>query len=289
MRLLVTAGLLGACAGEAALNESGESGLDSGMTTNPECPTEGGSGLPVGEAQCSDGKCDVPAGEFWMGSSEGLTNECPPRVVTLPAYTIAEFETTREEYQECVDAGSCTPTPVPCGHLDEELDPNRVPVTCVDFTQARTYCEWRGGRLPSEAEWERAARGDEGARWGWGDAAPECDDANFRFVSWYCHKSVVEVGSYDRPSPYGLKDTTGNAWEWVEDFYDAGYYSEAPDDDPRGPDECSLEVGGERGECLYRVMRGGAFNTTEETTRGSSRSFALESVTDENLGFRCAW
>ena len=100
----------------------------------------------------------------------------------------------------------------------------------------------------------------------------------------------MEVGTYtDRVSSYGLWDTVGNAWEWTSDWYDAERYEEMEAVDPPGPETCRVVVGGEAGECANRVIRGGAFNTTEDTTRGAARSFAAPTVVDHNLSFRCAY
>ena len=162
-------------------------------------------------------------------------------------------------------------------------------MTCLTWQQAADYCDWSGGRLPTEAEWEKAARGTDGAIWAWGAQPPTCNHANFRFVTTYCNLATVEVGSYPFTSPFGLSDTVGNVWEWTDDWYDAGYYRDAPDLDPPGPDSCRMTPEGVKDACEYRVIRGGAYNTPESVVEGSARSIARPDITDPNIGFRCVW
>jgi len=264
----------------------------SNTTDTSEAPEYCGSaeygGTVVGVPNCNDGTCEVPAGSFWMGSTTGRYDECPPRLVELSTYKIGKYEVTRGEYDLCVEAEVCEARPSECGAHSHDWDEELLPATCVDYSQASAYCSWSGGRLPTEAEWERAARGDDGVKWSWGNSSPTCSDANFRFVSWYCFTSVIEVGQYpNSESPWGLLDTAGNAWEWTGDYYDHDYYTYAEDIDPMGPELCSLSSNEEDTDCHHRVIRGGAFNTTEDTTTGSARSFAHEDAADENLGFRC--
>jgi formylglycine-generating enzyme required for sulfatase activity len=211
-------------------------------------------------------------------------------VVELSAFQIQQQEVTVESYQACVDAEGCESIPSHCETAADMENPDLAPITCVRHDQAEAYCAWVGGRLPTEAEWEKAARGEEGTPWAWGQAAPNCTTANFREITTYCELGVIEVGSYETSlSPYGLMDTVGNAWEWVSDFYDASYYRDAPDVDPQGPESCSLEVGGTRDICTHHVMRGGAFNTRQDASKGSARAFGSAELWDVNIGFRCAF
>ena len=267
------------------------------VAPDPCAPDGHGSGLSVGEAACTDGRCAVPAGSSWMGSTEAA-DECPVHGVTLAGYAIDQTEVTRGAYQACVDAGACDEVPAVCDGAaaiwgDDEkwpADPDDMPAVCVSWTSAEAYCGSVGGRLPTEAEWERAARGDEGLRWPWGNLAPDCDIANFRFTSWYCAEGLVEVGRYGVPSPYGLVDVAGNAWEWVADSYSADAYQRTTATDPTGPtSDCILAEGATAGACTTRVIRGGAWNTTEFNTRTTARSFADPATVDRNIGFRCAY
>ena len=166
-----------------------------------------------------------------------------------------------------------------------------LPVVCVTWDQAKTYCEWVGGRLPTEAEWEKAARGIEGATWAWGSINPTCNDANFRLASTHCYQGVAPVGYFEGSrSAYGLWDTNGNVFEWTSDFYDADYYESASVSNPMGPTEnCNLAFGEANQECEMRVLRGGAYNTTEDVIRGAARSFAPPDLLDVNIGLRCVY
>ena len=164
------------------------------------------------------------------------------------------------------------------------------PVVCVDYAAATTYCGFMGGRLPTEAEWEKAARGTEGARWPWGHLAPTCLLANYRFVVWYCNSGPLDVGSYDVTSAYGTYDMAGNVWEWTADHYDAEAYRSPERNNPTGPTtDCHESVGGEVAPCLDRVIRGGAFNVTAGNIRASARSRVEPDWYDTNLGIRCAY
>jgi len=251
------------------------------------------SGEAVGSIDCDDGRCEVESGPFWMGDVNGYPDACPMRQVTLSDYSIDQYEVTHAKWQSCVDAGVC---PEPKEHcwsmmLEEGLNSDNMPVTCVTWQEAADYCEWADGRLPTEAEWEKAARGTSGAEWPWGSTPPDCNLANYRFSSTYCFSGVIEVGHYtNQMSPYGLYDMVGNAWEWVADWYDPEIYTSGVDTDPTGT---SCDDGKEYdplgGLCTFRVVRGGAFNTTKETTRTHRRSIAEPWVPDQNMGFRCAY
>lgn len=258
--------------------------------------TAGAGGAVVGSIDCTEGICEVPAGVFVQGDANpDAPDQCPARAVTLSAFAIDETEVTVGAYQGCIDAGDCAGRPH-CEAAAEEADDQ--PVTCITWQEASDYCAWAGGRLPTEAEWEKAARGDDGALWPWGRYAPTCNLANFRYVIGYCHGGVIAVGSYQSPSgspitdtrsAYGLLDAAGNAWEWTADAYDAGYYRDAPDTDPPGPAACSTTVDGERGACLFQSIRGGGYNATQDSIRASARSLADPNIWDVNLGVRCAY
>ena len=272
---------------------------DTGTEEVDDCAVEAlGSGLAVGEASCSAGICAVPAGAFVMGDAQPESpDQCPPHTVELSAYRIDQTEVTAGQWAACEAAGVCDALPdCPSDALYDDAD--ALPAVCMTWTEAAAYCDWAGGRLPTEAEWEKAARGEQGALWAWGSTPPSCLEANYRYVSAYCRGGVVAVGSYaavtgsvisSAQSAFGLLDTAGNAWEWTADWYDASYYRTAPEVDPPGPTTCSLTVDAPPDACLYRVMRGGGYNSTQDVIRGTARSFASPEHWDVNIGFRCAY
>jgi len=224
----------------------------------------------------------VPDSLFVRGCSYDDTVRCredefPQRVLHISAFEIDRHEVTRGDFKSCVDAGDCTEAT--CDSEDEQAEQpapqGDLPVVCVTWFQARDYCDWRGKRLPTEAEWEKAARGGSGAFYPWGDQPePSCVLANFD----ECGELLHEVGRHPAGrSTYGIDDLAGNAFEWVQDWYAPSYYAAAPDDDPQGPE------GG-----LERVARGGSFAFGRSYLRASGRSRNAPEDSFSDLGFRCA-
>ena len=227
------------------------------------------------------GEVDVPAGLFTMGCAGGVETGCrdnakPEHEVTLAAYKIDKAEVSAGEYKACVDAGKCAaPSPGPDCHYDPAARAD-FPVDCVSWSDAKAYCAFAGKRLPTEAEWERAARGDDKRPYPWGLDTPTCDLANFFGVRGCKSRAIDVVGVRSGgASPVGALDLSGNVWEWVEDFYGAGYYASSPATDPKGPSS-----GGEH------VIRGGSFGSGTASLQSSYREAAAGAAGD--IGFRCA-
>ena len=290
--ILIMGAVLG-CGEKDAVTDTAEPVIVTpSLSEDNECGGENVTGIPLGNIDCINGRCTVEAGQFWMGS-DFADAECPIHQPVLSAFQIDQYEVTLEDWQRCVSQGRCSQLPAHCtGPLYNRPDfTNQFPAICVTWQQASNYCQGAGGRLPTEAEWEKAAAGTDGAKWAWGSLAPECADANFRLASIYCSPGVRPVGWYtDSVSPYGLYDVNGNVFEWTADWFDAEYYMNSPELDPvKDAGLCVNSSGGEPTECTNRVLRGGAYNTTEATIRNASRSFAKPDLVDVNVGFRCAY
>ena len=216
----------------------------------------------------------VPAGEFTMGSDNGSDDEKPVHTVYLDAFYMDKFEVTNAHYNVCVDAGLCS------DHRAEYFwynypDYANHPVVYVDWNQAKTYCEWRGSNLPTEAQWEKAARGTDGRTYPWGEGI-DCNKANYTS----CIGDTTQVGSYESgASPYGIYDLSGNVWEWVADWYSKAYYHNSPASNPLGSDSGS-----------YRVLRGGAWTNSGYGyyIRASVRYGVNPGYSDFIVGFRCS-
>ena len=188
----------------------------------------------------------------------------------------AAFDT---QYAECVQVGSCAEPSYTRSQTRDNYYGNAefadYPVIYVDWYQAKTYCAWRGARLPTEAEWEKAARGTDGRAYPWGKADANCDLANYKDCK---YDRTKPVGSYPAgASPYGAMDMTGNVWEWTADWYGKNYYSSSPDRNPTGPTSGK-----------YRILRSGSFNDDKMYLRSSARFKEQHYTMDSVTGFRCA-
>lgn len=214
----------------------------------------------------------VPAGPFEMGSNQGEDDAQPVHEVTLAAFYIDQYEVTNALYRSCVEAGGCEQPACP-ERYEAETRKNH-PVVCVSWDQAQKYCEWRGGRLPTEAEWEKAARGTEGREYPWGDKLPDGTLSNF----YNDIGDTTPVGSYpDGVSPYGAYDMAGNVLEWVADWYDEKYYSSSPAENPPGPPNGEL-----------KALRGGSWPMYRFIyARASSRYSHRPDFQHDSIGFRC--
>jgi formylglycine-generating enzyme required for sulfatase activity len=219
----------------------------------------------------------VPAGEFWMGSSDEdlaavmaesqdwnrhwFASELPQHKVYIDAFWIDQTEVTNAQYRKCVAAGACSP---PSQSSSESRDSyygnpefDDYPVAYVNWQQAQEYAEWVGGRLCTEAEWEYAARGPDARTYPWGNDPPNDSLLNFD----YGVGDTTAVGSYpDGASWCGALDMAGNVWEWVADRHSQDYYASSPDENPLGPDSGEL-----------RVVRGGSWDFPPDLARCAAR------------------
>ena len=219
---------------------------------------------------------DVPAGEFEMGSNDGGEDEQPIHIVYLDAYQIGKYEVMNEQYRQCVLAGICG-QPGNQTYNAEEFSLH--PITDVSWYDARTFCKWSGGRLPTEAEWEKAARGTDSRTYPWGEGI-SCALANYDGkdgVNDYCVGDTIEVGSYpDGASPDGALDMAGNVWEWTSSLYQ-GYPYDA-NDGREDPDDTGIRRG----------LRGGSWNYYDRYARSANRYSVSPGYRDSSIGFRCA-
>ena len=223
----------------------------------------------------------VPAGAFRMGSTEddasALPYERPQRDVILDAFWIDRTEVSNAQYALCLAAGRCRPLNSPNSgtRLGYFTDPayQDYPVIRVSWDDARRYCQWAGGRLPTEAEWEKAARGVEARRFPWGDDRPAPSRANFdRLVG-----DTAAVDDYpEGASPYGALNMAGNVREWVSDWFQSDYYRDAARVNPTGP-----------ATGQFRVLRGGSWLSPVVEIRAARRTFAQPTNRDNATGFRC--
>ncbi|MGZ9166362.1 MAG: caspase, EACC1-associated type [Anaerolineales bacterium] len=225
----------------------------------------------------------VPAGDFQMGYRKGDPDERQVHTVDLAAYYIDKFEVTNALYRACEKAGVCKP-PINTGSATHNNYYGisgyvEYPVIYVDWNMAKAYCEWRGARLPTEAEWEKAARGnlDEPPLYPWGNGL-SCQTANYNDGHGGCVHDTQKVGAYESgKSPYGVYDMAGNVWEWVADRYSEAYYGTPFPSNPQGPDSGQS-----------RVLRGGAWNSGESDLRASNRRKYAPIYANFDTGFRCA-
>jgi formylglycine-generating enzyme required for sulfatase activity len=234
----------------------------------------------------------IPAGAFTMGNSldqamaecKKFRDDCervwfaveePAHPVDVPAFYMDIYEVTNVNYKACVTAGKCTPPRLTnsATHTDyyENAQYNNYPVIDVNWDQAKTYCEWRKVRLPTEAEWEKAARGTEGRTYPWGEGIDKTR-ANYQDSK---IGDPTMVGSYESgKSPYGLYDMTGNVWEWVSDWYDVY---------PGGDPKASTDFGQK-----FRGLRGGGWSDPGNTVHAAYRGALDPTHSFGNIGFRCA-
>ncbi len=258
----------------------------------------------------------IPAGPFLMGSPEGgdgFSDERPQRTITLRAFRMDRHEVTNAKYEQFVAAtghkppGNVNPDVTLWFHGKPLPDSGQHPVVNVAWQDAVAYCRWAGKRLPTEAEWEKAARGTDGRRYPWGN---EWDLKRANSASYWAGRTVefkdraewkafwvtgegariseerglrgevltLPVGSFpEGASPYGLLDMAGNASEWVQDWFEPYYYLKAPPADPKGPDGV-----------LLKVVRGGSWLKPAKSLRTADRDYGFPNDRQSGTGFRCA-
>lgn len=234
----------------------------------------------------------IPAGEFIMGTdSEGANaDQKPAHTVYLDAFYIDKHEVTNAEYEEFILSGGYKSKKLwtkkgwnfiqnnqiqaPLKYRQNKIstEPDQ-PVIGVSWYEANAYATWAGKRLPTEAEWEKAARGTDGRIYPWGD------EMDFSKLSYFPHVTKVQtVGSFaNGASPYGVRDMAGSVWEWCADWYSESYYNQSPGTNSKGP-----------GNGEYRVLRGGAWNSIRRQLQSTYRYYEKENYQDYTIGFRCA-
>jgi sulfatase modifying factor 1 len=220
----------------------------------------------------------IPAGPFIRGTGGGGFDEQPQRTIQLDAFFIDQYEVTNHQYQQFVLATGHRKPGLPARYAKSSgrMRGTNQPVVYVSWEDADAYCRWKGKRLPTEAEWEKAMRGDDGRLWPWGNEE-RANGANWARVN-DGYEVSASVGSFQTDkSPYGVMDGAGNVIEWVGDWYHETYYQDALEQNPPSP-----EYG------TYRVLRGGGYTTTGGDIRITSRSKMMPDFRDETIGFRCA-
>ena len=289
------------------------------MSVVPSAVTSA-SAAPVMKPTCPAGMVSIPGGDFFMGSEEPNADERekPAHKVKLAPYCLDELEVTVAKYKQCSDSGKCRRAgkanvwpgikPAqqkiydPLCNINDPVGKAQHPINCVDWDQAREFCEAEGGRLPTEAEWELGARGPDGRIYPWGDEAPNAKLLNAcgkECVAWQKghhdpdvtpafmyddddqFANTAPVGSFPAgKSRYGVQDVVGNVWEWVADWYAdydkalAGQTSE----NPKGPDTGAA-----------KVIRGGSWNGSMPSwVRPSFRFSVDKTARGYGFGFRCA-
>jgi formylglycine-generating enzyme required for sulfatase activity len=222
---------------------------------------------------------EIPAGEFAMGldGMQALEDERPMHRVWVDRFSMDLHEVATAQYAEFL-AATQRPAPWQWNGLDLSQSGDR-PVIGVDWPDADAYCRWKGKRLPTEAEWEKSARGTDGRLYPWGNHVPHKDRANFALGARFSYSQVLmPVQSYEKgKSPYGLYHMAGNVWEWVQDWYAINYYEVSPDRNPQGPEEGQ-----------FKVLRGGSWSDLPKYLLTYGRFKLLPETRNSYTGFRCA-
>ena len=276
----------GQCVAEGCVPACGERkcGLD------PVCGTSCGE-CEAHEKCNDDGQCipndtgiewvRIPGGSFNMGSEDGDSDEMPVHIVMVPTFEMGKTQVTVDQYRACVDAGACTAPSTSEWCNWGQSDRGKHPINCVDWNQAQAFATWAGGRLPSEAEWEYAARSGGGdCKYPWGDEDATCERAVMNDGSGYgCGRDSTwpVCSKLKGNTTHGLCDMAGNVWEWVQDWYHDSYNG-APTDG----------LAWESPTGSYRVVRGGSWLFGARSVRAAYRFYYLPGSRVDDLGFRVA-
>lgn len=272
---------------ESGDDDESSSESDAGSDTDTDSDSEGED--PSGGDPCEgydpdcgevpEGMVCVPAGRFEMGTAEFGEETLPIRQVCLPSFHIDRTEVTSEDYAACEDAGACEPASMNASCTSHEPGRGDHPINCVTWSMAHDYCEWVGKRLPTEAEWEKAARGPKGRTHPWGEAAASCSYAVMQSPEGNhgcgTHGTSPVGTKPEGASIYGVLGMAGNVHEWCQDW--VGSYDPDEIDDPQGP-----ETG------THRIMRGGDWYSQELGVISGHRFTNFEPGDSSSTGgFRC--
>jgi formylglycine-generating enzyme required for sulfatase activity len=238
------------------------------------------------ETSSSEKMVFIPAGKSQMGSKQSLLElkphdlfntdrhtlgpENPAHEVYIAAFSMDIFEVTNEKYRKFV---TTTGAKKPAGWRKPDFSEAQQPVVGVSWKEAVTYCKWRGKRLPTEAEWEKAGRGKRPVKYPWGDSPPDSEKSNYNQEK----MKTTPVGSYEKgKSDYGIYDLSGNVSEWVHDWHYPEYYLYSPKENPQGP---------KKGK--YKVIRGGNWRNNADYIDLTYRNATAPNVRNYTVGFRC--
>ena len=212
----------------------------------------------------------VPGGPFTMGY---VGSDNPVHTVTLSNFWIYSTKVTNREYQQCVAVGKCTPPDSQDDQGYTDFDSQSDPIVGVTWAQSEAYCEYANGQLPTEAQWEKAARGPNGNIYPWGNSSPSVDLLNYNNNI----RQTTNVINYPLgKSYYGALDMEGNTYEWVHDWYDPFYYRSGPAQDPLGPATGS-----------WRSVRSAGYKSNNDQVKASTRDYRFPAYHARDLGFRC--
>jgi formylglycine-generating enzyme required for sulfatase activity len=246
--------------------------------TLPQTPEPTALPAAANETPLAEEMVSIPAGPFIRGTNAGGYDEQPERPIYLNAFSIDRYEVTNHQYQAFVAATGHRKAAPPSRYAKNMSRMGGVnqPVTYVSWDDADAYCRWKGRRLPTEAEWEKAMRGTDGRLWPWGNDPDPA--ASNRASAKDGYEATAPVGTFTRDvSPFRVADGAGNVMEWVADWYAEDAYRDPAHRNPHGPDHG-----------VFRVMRGGGYTTSGSDARITSRSKMVPDFRDETIGFRCA-